>query len=91
MHTKQQYSIYVGREGNIMTKYLVTYTKQRMIFRKIKKETRPMTLVYDDFYCIDDKICWRNHETGDVLCIYPKGSQQPWGDGSYLDPEFSKV
>ena len=91
MNTIGHYSIYVGREGNIMTKYLVTYTKQKIIFRKIKKESRPLTLVYDDLYRIDDEIAYRNHDTGDVIVVYPKGSQQPWGDGSYLDPEFTKV
>ena len=50
-----------------------------------------MTLVYDDLYRIDDKIAYRNRDTGDVIVVYPKGSQQPWGDGSYLDPEFTKV
>ena len=74
-----------------MTKYLVTLTKENAVFRKIKKGSRPMTIVNDRLYWIADSIAWSDAEASRSLIVYDLDEQQPWGNGEYLDPELTKV
>jgi hypothetical protein len=74
-----------------MTKYLVTMSKEKIIFRKITKVTRPIVQVYDKLYRVDDDLMIVNRTTGDTLIFYDANEQQPYGYGHYLDPEFTKA
>lgn len=74
-----------------MTKYLVTVTQENIVFRKVKKGGRPMAIVNNRLYRLDDKISWSDSASDTSLVVYDLDQQQPYGDGSYLDPEFTKV
>ena len=74
-----------------MTKYLVTASKSKVIFRKIKKMNRPLTLVYNRMYRIDDELFCCDRESTDSFVYYDVDEQQPYGYGDYLSPDFTKV
>lgn len=74
-----------------MTKYLVTCSTTRVIFRKIKTTGNPLAILYGSLYRIDDKLFSSNNESSDSFVMYDIGEQQPYGRGEYLDPEFTKV
>lgn len=74
-----------------MAKYLVTLTSENVVFRKIKKGSRPMAIVNDRLYWIADSIAWADAESSRSLIVYDLDEQQPWGNGEYLDPEYTKV
>ena len=74
-----------------MTKFLVTASKSKVIFRKVTKANRPLALLYDKLYRIDDDLSYSNAESSDSLVYYDIDEQQPYGDGDYVDPEFTKV
>lgn len=74
-----------------MTRYLVTATKSKVLFRKITKVNRPLALVFDHLYRIDDDLSFSDVASTDSIIYYDLEEQQPWGNGDYLDPEFTKV
>lgn len=74
-----------------MTKFLVTASKSKVIFRKITKTNRPLTLVYNRMYRIDDELFCCDRESTDSFVYYDIDEQQPYGYGEYLNPDFTKV
>ena len=74
-----------------MTRYHVTATKTKVIFRRVSKTARPIALVYDDLYRMDDNLFIPDGESKDAIVFYDSGEQQPWGRGEYLDPDFTKA
>jgi len=74
-----------------MTKYLVTINTENIVFRKVKKGSRPMAIVNDRFYRLDDEIAFKSFTSNVSLVVYDIDEQQPYGNGDYLDPEFTKV
>lgn len=74
-----------------MPRFLVTVTKQRMVFRKITKNNRPLTILYERLYRIDDDLFYSDRASENSLVAYDLDEQQPYGDGQYLDPEFTKI
>ena len=74
-----------------MTKFLVTCTTENIVFRKVKKGSRPLTIVNDRLYRLDDDLTWRDTNSETAMVVYDLDEQQPWGDGTYVDPEFTKI
>lgn len=74
-----------------MTKYLVTCSQTRLVFRKVKSTGSPLAVVYSHLYRIDDKLFVSDVASPDSFIAYDIEEQQPWGRGEYLDPEFTKV
>lgn len=74
-----------------MARYLVTATKSGVVFRKMKKGTRPMAIVNNRLYRVDDKLAWQDDRSNNSIIYYDIDEQQPYGDGSYLDPESTKI
>lgn len=74
-----------------MTTFLVTLTKECVVFRKLKKGSRPLTVVNNRLYRVDDDLAWSDVSSETTLIPYDLDEQQPWGDGEYLDPEYTKV
>ena len=74
-----------------MPKYIATLTKSRVVFRKVTKNNRPMTIIYDRLYRIDESLFCSNLESNDSFVAYDIDEQQPWGHGEYLDPELTKA
>lgn len=74
-----------------MTKYLVTASTQKVIFRKLGKVNRPIAMVYSRLYRIDDELCSSADDRPDSFVYYDLEEQQPYGHGDYLDPDFTKA
>ena len=74
-----------------MTKWLVTATKNKVIYRKIKKSNRAIAIVYNRLYRIDDDLFVADHTSTDSFVYYDIEEQQPWGQGRWLDPDMTKV
>lgn len=72
-------------------KYLATASKTRVIFRKITKDNRPLAVVYDRLYRVDDDLCCTDIHKPNSFVLYDIEEQQPYGAGDYLDPELTKV
>lgn len=74
-----------------MTKWLVTATKSKVIFRKITKSNRAIAVVYSRLYRTDDELFVSDHTSSDSFVYYDIDEQQPWGQGRWLDPDMTKV
>lgn len=74
-----------------MTKFLATASRSKVVFRKITKTNRPLVMVYSRMYRIDDELFCADQESPDSFVLYDIDEQQPYGQGKYLNPDFTKV
>lgn len=74
-----------------MTKWLVTASKNKVIFRKINKMNRAIALVNGHLYRIDDDLFCCDREASDSFVYYDIDEQQPYGKGRYLNPDMTKT
>lgn len=74
-----------------MPKFIATATKETVVFRKVTKSNRPLTIIYNRLYRIDDSLCYADLESPNSFVLYDIEDQQPYGHGDYLDPELTKA
>ena len=74
-----------------MTRYIATITKEKVVFRKINKINRSLTMVGSRLYRTDDALCVADAEKADCFVLYDLDEQQPYGRRAWLDPDFTKA
>lgn len=74
-----------------MTRYIATMTKEKVVFRKINKVNRSLTMLGSRLYRTDDALCIGDAEKADCFVLYDLDEQQPYGRGDWLDPDFTKA
>lgn len=74
-----------------MTKWLVTATGTKVVFRKISKTNRALALVYSRLYRIDDDLFSVATDKPESFVLYDIEEQQPYGRGKWLNPDFTKI
>ena len=74
-----------------MTKWLVTITRENVLFRKVSKSNRGLAIANERLYRIDDEVCFTSISSPDCIASYDIDEQQPWGNGKWIDPDRTKT
>ena len=74
-----------------MTKWLVTATGSKVVFRKISKTNRSLAMVYSRLYRIDDDLFSVATDKPESFVLYDIEEQQPYGRGKWLNPDMTKI